>query len=108
MNIKKNDKVLILVGKDQGKIGKVLQVFVERGKASVEGLNLLIKHMRPRRQGQKGQRIEFPSPISLSNLMLICPKCGKATRVGYKVVDIGLDKKRKKMRVCRKCQNVID
>ena len=60
-----------------GKTGKVLQVFPDKNRASIEGLNILIKHMRPRRQGEKGQRIEFPAPIQLSNLMLICPKCGK-------------------------------
>ena len=77
MNIKKGDKVQIIAGKDKGKIGKVLQIFPKRQRVSVEGLNLLIKHMRPRKQGESGQRIEFPAPLNISNLMLICPKCGK-------------------------------
>lgn len=110
MKIKRNDKVKILAGKDKGKEGKVLQVFVEKGKASVEGLNLLIKHLRPRRQGEKGQRIEFPSPVDVSNLILICPKCGKATRVGFKSVEetVGDKKEIKKIRICKKCDKAID
>ncbi len=128
MKIKKGDKVKILIGKDKGKTGKVLQVFPSRRKASIEGLNLLIKHMRPRKQGEKGQRIEFPAPLDISNIMLVCPKCGKLTRVGYKYIEIfksrttGLEKnspsekeesrqtkkKKKKVRVCKKCRQVID
>jgi large subunit ribosomal protein L24 len=106
MNIKKGDKVKILAGKDKGKTGKVLQVFPDGKRASVEGLNLLIKHMRPRRQGDKGQRIEFPAPLNLSNLMLVCPKCGKPTRVSFKMVDYG-DKK-KKLRACKKCNQTVE
>ncbi|HOZ56072.1 MAG: 50S ribosomal protein L24 [Parcubacteria group bacterium ADurb.Bin316] len=112
MKIKKNDKVSIIAGKDRGKTGKVLQIFTNRNRASVEGLNLLIKHMRPRRQGEKGQRIEFPAPIDMSNLALVCPHCGRATRVGYKYTTIeGSDKKekqKKKNRVCQKCKELID
>ena len=110
MKIKKGDKVKVLAGKDKGKTGKVLQVFPSRNRASVEGLNLLIKHLRPRQQGEKGQRIEFPAPIYLSNLMLICPKCGKPTRVGYKYIEtkIGEKIRRRKVRICRKCKQVID
>jgi large subunit ribosomal protein L24 len=110
MKIKRNDKVKILAGKDKGKEGQVLQIFVEKNKASIEGLNLLIKHLRPRRQGEKGQRIEFPSPMDISNLMLICPKCGKGTRVGFKTVEetVGDKKVAKKVRVCKKCEKIID
>lgn len=106
MNIKKNDKVKILSGKDKGKTGKVLQVLARYERVSVEGLNLAIKHMRPRRQGEKGQRIEFPAPLHISNLMLVCPKCGKPTRVEYKVLDIA--GKKKKVRTCKKCKQNID
>ena len=106
MNIKKNDKVQILAGKDKGKSGKVLQSLPHDNRVSVEGLNLLIKHLRPRRDGEKGQRIEFPAFINASNVSLICPKCGKKTRVGYKIVK--QDGKAKKYRVCKKCQEVIE
>lgn len=118
MKIKKGDKVKILVGKDKNKTGKVLQVFPSRNRVSVEGLNLLIKHMRPRKQGEKGQRIEFPAPMDLSNIMLVCPKCNKPSKVGYKYLEIKIgstsaslvkDKvKKKKVRVCKKCKQVID
>jgi len=112
MKIKKNDKVKIIAGKDKGKTGKVLQIFSSRERVSVEGLNLLIKHMRPRRQGEKGQRIEFPAPLASSNLMLVCPKCGRGTRVGYKYQEIkseaGKEPKTKKYRVCIKCKEIID
>ncbi len=117
MKIKKGDKVKILTGKDKGKTGKVLQIFPARNRASVEGLNLLIKHMRPRRQGEQGQRIEFPAPLSLSNLALVCPKCGKPARIGYKYIEIAkgsvsasqqqVKKQRKKNRVCKKCNKAI-
>jgi len=107
MNIKKNDKVKILAGKDKGKTGKVLQVSPTQGRVSIEGLNLLIKHLRPRRQNEKGQRIEFPAFINLSNVALVCPKCGKATKVGYKIMKIE-GKKTKKFRVCKKCQETIE
>jgi large subunit ribosomal protein L24 len=107
MNIKKGDKVKVLAGKDRDKTGKVLQVFPSRSRASVEGLNLLIKHLRPRRQGEKGQRVEFPAPMDMSNLMLVCPKCGKATRVAHKTVKSEKGKEQK-YRVCKKCNQVIE
>lgn len=107
MNIKKNDKVTIIAGKDKGKTGKVLQVFIKEDRVSVEGLNLAVKHLRPRREGEKGQRIEFPAPIQASNLMLVCSKCGKATRVGHEVKQ-SADNKTIKSRVCKKCKQVID
>src|SRR3989338_7810191 len=99
MKIKKVDKVKILAGKDKGKTGKVLQVFASADRASIEGLNLLIKHMRPRKQGEKGQRLEFPAPLNLSNVMLVCPKCDKPTRVtrAYLPVAAGQEKRKKKV-----------
>jgi large subunit ribosomal protein L24 len=106
MHIKKGDKVNILTGKDRGKTGKVLQIFTKRGRASVEGLNLSVKHMRPRRQGEKGQRIEFPAAMDISNLQLVCPKCGKPSRVNHRVVKSV--KGTKKFRVCNKCEQTID
>lgn len=107
MNIKKNDKVKILSGKDRGKIGKVLQVLPEENRISIEGLNLLIKHLRPQRNGEKGQRIEFPSFINASNVELVCPKCGRPTRVAHKTI-VADNKKGKKFRVCKKCQEIIE
>ncbi len=101
MKIKKGDKVKILTGKDKGKSGKVLSVNVEKDKISVEGLNLLNKNKRPKTQGEKGQRIQFPAPIQASNVALICPKCGKSVRVAYKVEN------KNKVRFCKKCKEII-
>lgn len=110
MKIKKGDKVKILAGKDKGKEGKVLQIFADKNKASIEGLNLSIKHLRPNKQGEKGQRIEFPAPLSISNLGLICSQCGKITRVGYKFTEETVEGKKtvKKERICKKCEKSIE
>ncbi len=107
MKIKTGDKIKIISGKDKGKTGKVLQVFPAKNLISVEGRNLLIKHLRPRREGEKGQRVEFPAPFNASNAMLVCPKCGKETRVGYKINQDN-NKKKVKSRVCKKCGQIID
>jgi large subunit ribosomal protein L24 len=108
MNIRKNDQVKIIAGKDKGKSGKVIQVFTDTGRVSVEGCNLLIKHLRPRQNGEKGQRIEFAAPLNLSNLMLICPKCNKPTRIGHLYITREDGKKGSKVRVCTKCKVAID
>jgi len=101
MKIKKNDQVLIISGKDQGKKGKVLEVFPSAEKIMVENINLVKKHRKPRRQGEKGQMIEIAKPLSVSNVKLICPKCSEATRVGYKVIE------KEKFRICKKCGQEI-
>lgn len=101
MRIKKGDQVKILSGKDRGKIGKVLRTIPKSGKVIVEGLNLVKRHKRPRKSGEKGQRVEVPAPLNISRIMIICSHCGKATRVGYKVT--GKDK----IRICKKCKSEI-
>ena len=101
MKIKKGDQVKIIIGKDKGKAGKVSRVFLKEGKIIVEGLNLIKKHVRPRKEGEKGQRVEVPAKIANSNVMLVCSKCGKATRIGYKII------KDKKIRICKKCNSEI-
>lgn len=101
MKIKKDDLVKMLAGKDSGKTGKVLRVISDTGKISIEGLNLIKKHKRPRKEGEKGQRVEIPRAISVSNVALVCPKCGKATRIGYKNTG------KNKLRVCKKCKAEI-
>ena len=105
MKIKKGDRVKVIAGKDKGKKGKILQVYAARNKVAVEGINLAIKHVKPRKQNEKGQKIEFPAPLNISNLMLLCPKCNKATRVAYKILA---DKKNNKVRICAKCKELID
>lgn len=91
----------VVAGKSRGKEGKVIQVFTASNKIVVEGLNLMKKHLRPKKRGEKGQVIELASPFSAANAMLICEKCGKPTRVGYK-----MDGNVKK-RICRKCKEFI-
>lgn len=102
MNIKTNDKVKVIAGKDRGKEGKVIQVFKKENKIVVEGVNLLKKHMRARKQGEKGQVIELPAPFDASNAKVICPKCGLAVRVSAK------EEAETKKRACKKCQQFID
>lgn len=101
MRIKKNDKVKILSGKDKGKTGKVLSILTTKNRVVVEGVNLLYKNVRPRKQGEKGQRIQFPAPLNVSNVALLDPKDNKPTRVGYKVEN------KKKVRIARKSKQVI-
>lgn len=101
MKIKSGDKVIMLAGKDKGKTGKVLQVMTKENKVVIEGLNLLIKQQKAKRSGEKGQRIQFPSAVIVSKVALVCPKCGKPTRVGFKVEESG------KARVCAKCKDII-
>ncbi len=98
MKIKKGDQVKILSGKDRGKKGKILQILPSLDKVVVEGANLLTKHARAKRQGQKGERVKFSAPLHISNVMLICPKCNKPTRLGFKKVE------NKKVRICKKCK----
>ena len=97
MNIKKDDKVIVLSGKDKGKQGEVLVAEPKAGKVIVKGVNVATKHQKPQKQGQEGGIIKVETPIYASKVMLVCPKCGKATRVGHKIVD------GKKVRVCKKC-----
>jgi len=97
MKIHKGDTVLIISGKNRGKKGKALQVFPKQERILVEGVNLRKKHIRPKRAGEKGQVIETPTPINVSNVKLVCSKCGKATRIEYKI------EKEKKNRICKKC-----
>ncbi len=106
--IRSGDRVKVLAGKDKGKKGKVLQVLGEKNRASVEGINLMVKHMRPRKQGEKGQKIEFPAPLNISNLLLICPKCNRSIRIKYKFLEKTGDKKAKKVRICGKCKELLD
>jgi large subunit ribosomal protein L24 len=111
MKIKRGDKVKIISGKDKGKTGKVLQVFPDQNKASLEGLNLLVKHLRPNREGETGQRVEFPAPMNISNLVLVCPKCGKITaRISHRIIERKMAEKtkQKKVRICKKCSEPID
>lgn len=101
MNIKKGDQVKVLSGKDRARSGKVLEVFPENNRVVVEGLNIHVRFSRPKRKGEKGQRLELPSPLSVSKVMLVCPHCNRTTRVGHSQTDDG------RFRKCKKCGKLI-
>ncbi len=102
MLIKKGDMVSVIAGKDKGKRAKALQIMPKSGKIVVEGLNLLAKNVRPRRQGEKGQIIRYNAPMDISNVLLYCSHCGRGRRAGYLMQRDG-----KKTRVCKKCKQAI-
>lgn len=102
LHVKKGDKVLVLTGKDKGKKGKILQVFPKKKRAIVEGINLMKKHTRPTQKSQQGGIVEREGTICISNVQIICPSCGAATRTGNREIDKG------KVRVCKKCKQDID
>lgn len=105
MNVKLNDNVLVLTGKDKGKTGKVVSTSPKSGKVTVQGVNLQKKHRKARKASDVSGIIEREGAIDVSNVMVICDKCGKATRVKHTFVE--MDGKMKKVRVC-KCGNVLD
>jgi len=100
--IKKDDTVIVIAGKDRGKIGKVKKVIPEKQRVVVEGVNIVKRHMRARGADQPSGIIQMEAPIHISNVKLICPLCGEATRVGFVI------KEDKKHRVCKKCGKEID
>ncbi|MFH1354091.1 MAG: 50S ribosomal protein L24 [bacterium] len=100
--IKRDDVVKVLLGKDKGKTGKVMAVLPEKERVLVEGVNMAKKHIRPRKAGEKGQRVSVAAPVHISNVQLVCPTCKKSTRVGIKR-EAG-----QRQRVCKKCQAVIE
>ena len=101
MKIKKGDKVQVLSGNDKGKTGEVLEVIPKTQKIIVKGINIRKKHVKPRRQGEEGGIIPNEFPIHASKVSVVCPKCGKATRVGFEM------DKDVKVRVCKKCNAKI-
>ena len=104
VHIKKNDMVYVLSGKDRGKTGKVLRVFLDKDRAVVEGLNYIQKHTRPNPQKNvKGGILPKESPIHISNLMVVCKRCSKHARVGFSVLQDG-----RKVRVCKRCNELLD
>jgi large subunit ribosomal protein L24 len=108
MNIKKCDTVLIITGKDRGKQGIVSRALPQVNKVIVEGLNIAKKHIRPQGQTRQGGIIEKAMPLQVSNTMLICTECGKPTRVAHDRRPMGTDQKMRTVRVCKKCQKVIE
>ncbi|NLH01743.1 MAG: 50S ribosomal protein L24 [Clostridiales bacterium] len=102
MNIRKDDKVIVLSGKDKGKQGRVISADPKNGKVVVEGVNVAKRHLRPRKPGEEGGIIKVETPIYVSKVMRICPKCGQPTRTAHKFLNDGT-----KVRVCKKCGETI-
>ena len=101
LNVKKGDTVKVLSGKEKGKSGKVLEVFPQINRLSIEGLNIRVRFSKPKRQGEKGQRLELPASMNASNVMLVCPNCGQPTRVGHEITKTG------SMRKCKQCGKIM-
>lgn len=101
MKFKKNDEVQINIGKDAGKRGKIEKIFPRNNKAIIGGLNIYKRHLKPRGQGKPGGIIDLVKPVPISNISLICPRCKKSTRIGFRLE--GGDK----IRICRKCGQTI-
>lgn len=101
--IRKNDEVRVIHGRDRGKKGKVQIAIPDKNRMIVEGVNMIKRHMRPTGQMRQAGIIEKEAPIHVSDLMLICKKCNRPTRVGFTFLDSG-----SKVRVCKKCHEVID
>jgi len=102
MRIKKGDTVKVLSGNDKGKTGEVLEVIPKTEKIIVKGVNVRKKHVKPRKQGEEGGIISVEVAIHSSKASVVCPKCGKATRIGFKE-----NKDNKKVRVCKKCNTEL-
>ena len=101
MKIKKGDEVIITGGKDKGKKGKIEKTYPKKDTVLLPGLNVYKRHMKKRDEKNPGGIISFARPLPVANVALICPKCGKPTRIGYKI------DKDKKSRICRKCKSII-
>jgi large subunit ribosomal protein L24 len=101
-DLRKNDLVMVIAGKEQGKSGRILRIVTKKDRALVEKINFVKRHQRPAGQQRQGGIIEKEAPLHLSNLMLICESCNKTVRVGHKVLEDG-----KKARYCKKCGEMI-
>jgi large subunit ribosomal protein L24 len=103
LRIKKEDTVVVISGKDKGKRGRVLIVDTDKKRVLVENVNMIKKHMKPSEQNKQGGIVDKESMLHVSNVMLVCPKCDKPTRIANSILEDG-----RKLRACRKCEEVID
>ncbi len=101
--IKLSDQVEIIAGKDKGMVGKVIKAYRDTDQVIIEKVNMIKRHTKPNMVNQQGGIIEKESSIDVSNVMLLCPKCSKATRVGFKILDDGA-----KVRICKKCGESVE
>jgi large subunit ribosomal protein L24 len=103
LDIKKEDTVLVISGKEKGKRGRVLAILPKKDRVLIERVNVVKKHMKPSRTHTQGGIIDKEAPVQRTNVMLVCPKCDKPTRIGNLILEGG-----RKVRACRKCKEVID
>jgi large subunit ribosomal protein L24 len=102
-SLKKNDLVMVISGKEKGKSGRILRVFPQKNRVLIEKINFVKRHTRPSGQMRQGGILEKEAPIHISNVMIVCEKCNLPIRFGKKILDDG-----KKVRVCKKCGEVLD
>ncbi len=102
VHVRRDDKVIVVSGKDKGKIGEVISVQPKMGKVLVKDVNIVTKHQKPSRQNMQGGMVQMEAPINSSKVMLYCDKCKKATRISKKILEDG-----SKVRVCKKCGETI-
>jgi large subunit ribosomal protein L24 len=107
MKIHKNDNVMVIAGNARGKTGKVLKMYRTERRVIVEGVNIIKRHSRPSQKNPHGGIVQKEAPISVSNVMVICPKCSKPSRVGRKAVTDTTSGKKRMMRVCRNCEEMF-
>jgi large subunit ribosomal protein L24 len=103
LSIKKNDTVLVITGKEKGKRGRVITVYPSKSSLLIEKTNIIKKHIKPSRKYTQGGIIEREAPLHISNVMIICPKCNKPTKIGNMLLQDG-----RKVRICKKCREVMD
>jgi len=103
MHVHRDDNVKVLAGRDRGKTGRVIHVFPKAERVLVEKVNMVKRHTRPNQQVPQGGIVEKEAPVHVSNLMVVCNKCGKPTRVAHKILTSG-----QKVRLCKKCHEILD
>ena len=103
MQIRKNDSVMVIAGKERGKTGKVLRVLIDKDAVIIERLNMVKRHTKPRGPQQSGGIVEKEAAIQASNIMIMCDKCNAPARIGRKILGDG-----KKIRICRNCKEALD
>lgn len=102
-HIKVNDRVEVIAGGDKGRVGKVIRLDRRRGRAVVDKINMIKRHTKPSAQNQQGGILEKEAPVAISNLMLICPKCAKTSRIGRRTLEDG-----SRERFCKKCEESVE
>ena len=103
MKLRKGDTVMVIAGKEKGKTGRVDRILIPRDRVTIEGVNMVVRHMKPQPGVRQAGRVQKESPLHISNVMLVCNKCDKTTRVTFQNLDDG-----RKVRVCLRCRETID